>query len=517
MRVGRQPRLAGHADGSPRTRRRPRATAAATAAADCGTVGNRAPTDVGPRTDHLGGTSNPAAKDLLFDNGIGGFTSDGREYTIRMAPVPRKDAAPRGNASPLPEFPPAPWSNVIANPSFGFLVTERGGGCTWAGNNSQLNRLTPWSNDAASDPPGEVIYLRDEATGEVWTPTALPPRGPAAYTAHHGQGYTVFTYSGRGLDHELLLFVPLIDPVKVMRLKVRNTGRQPRRLSAAFFAEWVLGTVRDQSAMRVLTEVDADTGALLGAIASTRTLRRRWPSRTSTPGRGRIPATAPNSLAATARSQARPRWSVPAWSGAVGAGIDPCAALQTSFDLQPGEEKEIVFLLGEAANIEEARRLVNQYRQPERPSEAFREIQDRWEGILGTVQVQTPNPALDLLLNRWLPYQVLSCRVWGRTAFYQSGGAYGFRDQLQDVLALVYAAPQETRAQILRAASRQFLEGDVQHWWHPPHGAGVRTRCSDDYLWLPFAVAHYVAVTGDAAVLEEREPFLQAPSGRRSG
>ena len=208
--------------------------------------------------------SNAATPDLLFDNGIGGFTQDGREYAIRLAPVPgRRDEgrrareeqlsrpspfAPRpSNASPSLEFPPAPWSNVIANPSFGFLVTERGGGYTWAGNNSQLNRLTPWSNDAASDPPGEVVYLRDEATGEVWTPTALAPRGPAAYTAHHGQGYTAFTYSGRGLDHELLLFVPLADPIKLIRLKVRNVGRQPRRLSATFFAEWVLGTVRDQS------------------------------------------------------------------------------------------------------------------------------------------------------------------------------------------------------------------------------------------------------------------------------
>ncbi len=481
--------------------------------------GDRAATDVGPRTDHLGGTSDLTAKDLLFDNGLGGFTSDGREYAIRMAPTPRVVARSEGqattashrNASPLPEFPPAPWCNVIANPSFGFLVTERGGGYTWAGNNSQLNRLTPWSNDAASDPPGEVVYLRDEATGEVWTPTALAPRGPAAYTAHHGQGYTVFTYSGRGLDHELLLFVPPDDPVKLIRLKVRNVGRQPRRLSAAFFAEWVLGTVRDQSAMRVVTEVDANTGALLArnrfnadfatavAFVDVNARPRTFTcDRTEFIGRN-------GSLAAPAALERT------AWSGSVGAAIDPCAAVQTSFDLQPGEEKEIVFLLGEAANTEEARRLVNQYCKPGRPSEAFKEIQDRWEGLLGTIQVQTPNAGLDLLLNRWLPYQVLSCRVWGRTAFYQSGGAYGFRDQLQDVLALVYAAPQETRTQILRAASRQFPEGDVQHWWHPPRGAGVRTRCSDDYLWLPFAVAHYVAVTGDAAVLEERTPFLQAP------
>ena len=476
--------------------------------------------------------ASPALKDLLFDNGFGGFTPDGREYVVRMAPLPEtrrqgdKETRRQGRGdewangapshgllvslSPCLLLPPAPWSNVVANPSFGFLTTERGGGYTWAGN-SQQNRLTPWSNDPASDPPGEIVYLRDEATGEAWAPTALNPRGPETYATHHGQGYSVFTHSGRGLAQEVLVFSPAADPVKLICVKVRNAGRQPRRLSAVFYAEWVLGTVRDQAPMNVVTELDADTGAILArnrfnaefgsqvAFADVDARPRTFTAdRTEFLGRNGTPA-APAGLGRAA------------WSGAVGPALDPCAAVQTSFELRPGEEREVVFLLGEAATVEDARRFVLRYREPGAARGAFKEMQDNWDRILGTVQVRTPDVALDLLLNRWLLYQVLSCRFWGRSAFYQSGGAYGFRDQLQDVLALVYAAPAETRGHLLRSAARQFLEGDVQHWWHPPRGAGVRTRCSDDYLWLPFAAAHYVAATGDATVLDEPAPFLKAP------
>ncbi len=305
--------------------------------------------------------------------------------------------------------------------------------------------------------------------------------------------------------------MPPSDPVKLICLKVRNTGRQPRRLSATFYAEWVLGTVRDQAPMNVVTEIDVDSGALLArnpfnadyaghvAFADVDARPRSCTAdRTEFLGRnGGLDAPA-----GLERAE---------WYGAAGPALDPCVALRTPFELQPGEEREIVFVLGQAANVEEARGLARRYREPGRARAAFKENQDLWERILGTIQVRTPNPGMDLLLNRWLLYQVLSCRFWGRSAFYQSGGAYGFRDQLQDVLALVYAAPEETRAHLLRSASRQFKEGDVQHWWHPPRGAGVRTRCSDDYLWLPFAAAHYVAATGDAAVLDERAPFIEAP------
>jgi cyclic beta-1,2-glucan synthetase len=413
---------------------------------------------------------------------------------------------------------------VVANPSFGFLVSESGAGYTWAGN-SQTNRLTPWSNDPVSDPPGEVVYLRDEASGEVWripesrtgiqSPKAdFKAKEPSPMTpgrCRHGQGYTIFEQRSHGLAQELLLFVPADDPLKLICLTVRNEGSRPRRLSATFYAEWVLGSVRDQAAMHVLTEVDAECGALLarnafntdfaGRVAfADISLRPRTVTADRTEFIGRNGnLTAPAALGRTELS------------GRAEPGLDPCAALQGKFDLQPGEAKEVVFFLGEAAALEDVRRLLGRYREPGQVQGAFRDTKERWEHILTTVQVRTPNAALDLLLNRWLLYQVLSCRLWGRSAFYQSGGAYGFRDQLQDVMALVYGAPEETRAQLLRAASRQFREGDVQHWWHPPAGRGVRTRFSDDYLWLPLVTCHYVTTTGDVTVLDEQVPYLDAP------
>jgi cyclic beta-1,2-glucan synthetase len=438
------------------------------------------------------------ATDLLFDNGLGGFAADGREYVIRVA-------GPAGR----PALPPAPWINVVASEGFGFLVSEAGAGYTWAGN-SQMNRLTPWSNDPVCDPPGEVLYLRDEETGEFWTPTPLPlGAGPAR--VRHGQGYTVFQGEGHGLAHELLLLVPPDDPVKIVRLRLLNTGRKARRLSATFFAAWVLGTVREDTAPYVVTEEDPDTGALLARNAyntdfGTRvafadvSLRPRTLTADRTEFLGRNgSASQPAALTRTSLS------------GSTGPGLDPCAALMAPFTLRPGEEKEIVFVLGQGADIAEARRLLRRHVEPKQVPAALDAVRRRWDGILGAVQVKTPDAALDLLLNRWLLYQVLSCRVWARSAFYQSGGAYGFRDQLQDVMALAYSAPAEARAQIVRAAGRQFREGDVQHWWHPPAGRGVRTRFSDDFLWLPFVVGHYVATTGDRSVLDERVPFLRAP------
>jgi cyclic beta-1,2-glucan synthetase len=413
-----------------------------------------------------------------------------------------------GGSAGRAALPPAPWINVIANKGFGFLVTESGAGYTWAGN-SQMNRLTPWSNDPVSDPPGEVLYLRDEETGAFWTPTPLPLGGPSR--VRHGQGYTTFETDSHGLAQEVLFLAAPDDPVKIIRLRVRNMDRQPRRLSATFFAELVLGTVREDAAPYVVTELDADTGALLarnayntdfgGRVAFADVGRRpRGVTADRTEFLGR------NGSAASPAAMTRT-----GLSDSTGAGLDPCAALMTPFDLRPGEEKEIVFLLGEAANVDEARRLVRGYGEPGQVRATLDAVRRRWDEVLGAVRVKTPNPAMDLLLNRWLLYQVLACRVWARSAFYQSGGAYGFRDQLQDVMALVYAAPSEARAQILRAARRQFREGDVQHWWHPPAGRGVRTRFSDDFLWLPFVVGHYVATTGDSSVLEERVSFLRGP------
>jgi cellobiose phosphorylase len=438
-------------------------------------------------------------EDLKFWNGHGGFTPDGREYVIVV------DGTARGG----PTLPPAPWTNVLANPGFGCLVTEAGLGYSWAGN-SQLNRLTPWSNDPASDPSGEAIYLRDEETGAVWTPTPLP-RGPvAAVTVRHGQGYTRYSHRSGGLDQELLVLVPPDDPVKLLWLTVRNAGDRPRRLSATYYAEWVLGTLRDNAPLQVVCEHDAASGAILArsawagpfasrlafAAAGPR-LRSATADRAEFLGRNGTPS-APAALGGTDLS------------GRAGPALDPCAALMTEIVLAPGQTGEVVFVVGQAGNLEEVRRLIGAYTDPGRAREALTEVQRLWDRTLGVIQVTTPDPGLDLMVNRWLLYQVLACRVWGRSAFYQSGGAYGFRDQLQDVMALVHSSPEEARAQILRSAARQFEEGDVQHWWHPPVGLGVRTRITDDLFFLPLAVHHYVTATGDAALLDERVPFLKS-------
>ena len=437
---------------------------------------------------------------LLFDNGLGGFTADGREYVITLS---------------AGERPPSPWINVLANPDFGCLVTEAGSGYTWAGN-SQMNRLTPWSNDPVTDPPGEAVYLRDENTGEFWSPTPAPCGGKATTIIRHSQGYSVFTQTSHHLEQELLVVVSPTDQIKVIRLRVRSMGSRLRRLSATFYAEWVLGSLRDQAAEQVVCSVDAETGALFAtnawagdfagqvAFAAVAAVGTESGPYTFTTDRTEFLGREGSSEAPAALSRSR-------LSSRTDGLVDPCAALMMPVELPSGGEKEIVFVLGQAGTPEEARRLVRAYTASGRVQMVLEEVRELWDGILETIQIRTPDPAVDLMMNRWLIYQVLACRMWGRSAFYQSGGAFGFRDQLQDAMAIVYGAPGEARKQILRASARQFEEGDVQHWWHPPAGRGVRTRITDDLLFLPLVVAHYVRVTGDTSLLDERVPFLHAP------
>jgi cellobiose phosphorylase len=433
--------------------------------------------------------------DLRFWNGIGGFGPDGREYVI---------VVDRG------ALPPAPWTNVLANPQFGCLVTEAGLGYSWAGN-SQMNRLTPWSNDPTSDAPGEVVYLRDDESGAVWTPTPLPLGRDAAVTVRHGQGSTRYTQISHGLRQELVVFVPLDEPVKVVRLTVENSGDRPRRLSATFYAEWVLGTARENAPLQVVCGRDSETGALLAHNAWAGSFADKVAFAAASPSAASVTADRNEFLGVMGSTTAPAGLKRPALSGHAGPGLDPCAALTTTLSLASGETRTMVFVLGQADDLAHVRRLVRAYAQPERADAALAAVLQHWDRCLGALQVTTPDPAVDLMLNRWLLYQVLACRLWARSAFYQSGGAYGFRDQLQDVMALVYSASSEARAQILRAAERQFEEGDVQHWWHPPSGIGVRTRITDDLYFLPLVVHHYVTTTGDAGLLDEPVPFIASP------
>jgi cyclic beta-1,2-glucan synthetase len=432
--------------------------------------------------------------DLEFFNGLGGFTPDGREYVTVLG---------KG------QWTPAPWINVVANPSFGFLASESGSGYTWS-ENSRENKLTPWSNDPISDAPGEIFYVRDEDSGLLWGPTGLPIREEARpYVVHHGQGYSRFEHTSNGIALDLLQLVPPRDPIKISRLTLENRSRHRRRLSVTAYVEWVLGVGRPGSTPFVVTDVDSASGAIFArnawnaefadriAFADLGGRQTSWTGdRLEFLGRN-ASLDHPTSLERGAE-----------FSGKVGAGLDPCAALQTKVELDPGERAEVLFFLGQGEDHEQARSLVRRYRELGCAG-VLDDVREHWDRVLGAVQVKTPDPSMDLILNRWLLYQTLSCRIWARSALYQSGGAYGFRDQLQDVLALAVTEPGIAREHLLRAAARQFREGDVQHWWHPPTGRGVRTRISDDLLWLPYAVAQYLKTTDDRGILDVEVPWLE--------
>ncbi|MCI2807653.1 GH36-type glycosyl hydrolase domain-containing protein [Eoetvoesiella caeni] len=438
--------------------------------------------------------STPPAPPLEFFNGLGGFTKQGREYVIVLGRDQRT---------------PAPWVNVIANPDFGFLVSESGSGYTWA-SNSQSNQLSVWSNDPVSDPSSEVFYLRDEDSGALWTPTALPIRlEHTRYVTHHGHGYSRFEHHAYDISSTLLQFVSWSDPIKISTLTLTNTSSRSRKLTATAYIEWALGESRQANAPFIATEIDADTGAMFAsnpwnpdfgeciAFAGWNGRTERWTGdRSEFVGRN-----------GTLRHPAalRPRQTL---SNRTGAGMDPCSALQTAIELAPGQQLQLTFLMGQAKNRPDAGQLIQRYRKAD-PDQVLAEAKAHWDEILNTLQVETPDLATDIVLNGWLLYQVLACRMWARAGFYQASGAYGFRDQLQDSMALNLARPDLTRAHLLRSAARQFLEGDVQHWWHPPTGRGVRTHITDDRLWLPYAVSEYVSVTGDMAVLDEEVPFLE--------
>jgi cyclic beta-1,2-glucan synthetase len=432
-------------------------------------------------------------RELQFDNGFGGFSADGREYIMDWNP-----AAPT----------PAPWSNVLANPDFGCLVTESGASFTWAGNSSEY-RLTPWSNDPVQDTPGDVTYIRDEETGHCWSPTPGPRPGAGSYRVHHGIGYSRFVHHGSGLSHDFRMHVDATRPVQICRLELLNHCDWTRRLTVTRFVEWVLGNRRGETALHVDCDLSATRQVLLARNRFDRFAGDRHAFLVSNLPMHGFTTDRFEFLGAGGSVHNPVALHRIGLSGCIESGVDPCGALQVHLDIAPQSSVSVVFVLGHAESREQALELAAEFADIEAAEASFQGIQSEWDSLLGNLQVTTPEPSINLLLNRWLPYQAINARLYGRTGFYQSSGGFGFRDQLQDAMAQVWLRPAITREQILLAASRQFSEGDVLHWWHERPLRGVRTRCSDDLLWLPLVTAFYVRSTGDDDILEEVVPYLE--------
>lgn len=434
------------------------------------------------------------SRNYEYFNGFGGFVEEGKEYEILL----------EGNNKP-----PVPWINVIANQNFGFTISEAGAGFTWSGN-SRENKITAWSNDPVSDQPSEMIYIYDEITGDVITPVSLGRSNRGIYQVRHGFGYTVFRHEEANLEQELTVFASVEEPVKLWQLKLTNCSPRVKYLNLTYYVEWVLGTQREHTNPYILTSYNNEHEYLSAKnnysfhfqessafLFSSEMIKRYTGDRQEFLGaRGSI---------------YHPQGIEGILSNHTGVCYDPCGAIQASIALGQEECKTIIFALGYSSDNNEIRKLRYKYKDPLSVTKELERVKAYWEKLSSVIQVKTTDKAIDYLVNGWLLYQTVSCRMNARAAFYQCGGAYGYRDQLQDTLALQFTDPGALRKQILISCSRQFEEGDVQHWWHPPMGIGVRTRITDDLLWLPYAAAAYIRSTGDFTVLKEEVPYIKGP------
>ena len=429
-----------------------------------------------------------------FFNGFGGFVEDGKEYEILLNDNNR---------------PPSPWINVIANKNFGFHVSETGAGMTWA-INSRENKITPWSNDPVSDTASEAIYIKDEVTGKVIIPMSLGRKGHGVFHVRHGFGYSVFCHDENEIKQKLHVFTPLDESVKLWRLELTNTSDREKYISVTYFVDWVLGLDRDHTDQYIVSSYNNEHEYLYAKNTYDFTFRKQrsfiFSSEMITGYTGnrreffglKGSITDPEGLDKKLLCNA-------------GVGYDPCGTIQISLTIRPGEIKSVVFGLGQTDNTNEIIRLKDKYKDLAEFDHELGRVKDHWDKLLGTIKVKTSDRSMDILLNGWLLYQTIACRINARAAFYQAGGAYGYRDQLQDVLSLLHTSPQTAKEQILIACSRQFEEGDVQHWWHPPAGIGVRTRITDDLLWLTYVACAYIRSTGDHSILKEKVHYIKGP------
>jgi len=432
--------------------------------------------------------------ELKYFNGTGGFSQDGKEYITML----------RDNVNT-----PAPWSNIVSNEKLGFLITESGSGYTWF-ENSRENKITTWSNDPVSDPPSEIIYLRDENTGEIFTITPLPIRGREEYRVRYGFGYSIFEHNSHGISQSMSVYVSPRDPVKIYNVSLKNQSDEPREFSVYFYLEPVLGVFREESAPYIITGMDSENDMLTARNSYNMDYNKNITFITCSTG---IDSYTGDRTEFTGRNgyYGRPQGLFYSkLSRKAGAALDPCMAIQTSVVLLGKQEKKVVFILGQTNDYETSGLLAQTYRRPAVADMVINRAKSKWNKNLGQIQVTTPDDKMNILLNGWLLYQVISCRLWARTAFYQSSGAYGFRDQLQDVLALIHTRPDMVREQIIKCCGRQFEEGDVQHWWHNDTGKGIRTRVSDDLLWLAYVTASYIRSTKDMELLDEKVSYLKA-------